>query len=70
MDNAMSDGWKFGWQRMRGAARPVMPVILRDPSVGGKKEFVGDLHLMKPHEYEDDLDTLAERYPCPPFELD
>jgi hypothetical protein len=66
-----SDGRMFGWQRTRGGARrPAMPVIVYDKRVGGGKEFVGDLHLLKPHEYGDDLDVLASRYPMPDVEMD
>lgn len=64
------DGRMFGWQRIRGGARrPAMPVIIFDKVVGGKKEFVA-LRLMEPNEYGDDLNVLAERYPCPVIETD
>lgn len=67
----VADGRRFGWQRVRGGTlRAAVPVVVYDIKVGGDKEFVGDLHLMKPREYSDDLATLAERYPCPPIESD
>lgn len=67
-----NDGRKFGWQRSRGGARsPATPVIVYgDGWVGGEKEMVGNLHMLKPHEYGLSLDELAGTYPCPPIETD
>lgn len=61
------DGRYFAWVRQRGAKNPVSPVIVYDKNIGGKMEYVGNLQMLKPHEYGDDLDALADRYPAPPI---
>lgn len=56
----------FAWVRARGASlRPAQPVIIHDKTIGPKLEFVGDLHLMKPHQDHLTIDELAECYPAP-----
>lgn len=61
------DGRMFGWQRVRSGRTQVTPVIIWDRLHGGSKnfDFVGGLHLMKPHEYGHTLDVLAAIYPAP-----
>lgn len=64
------DGRYFAWVRQRGAKIPASPVIVYDRNIGAKQEYVGNLHMLKPHEYGDDLDVLAARYPAPEVKED
>lgn len=56
----------FAWVRSRGATfTMVQPVVLHQPDVGPKLEFVGDTFLMKPHEHGMSMAELIEIYPAP-----
>jgi hypothetical protein len=64
------DGRFFAWQRSRNARDPVSPVIVHDPEIGPKMEFVGEKHVLSPVEYDDDFPKLMKRYPPPTMILD
>lgn len=63
----IDDGRAFGWQRTPNGRTPVTPVIIWDKLYGCAKNmvFVGDLHPLRPEQYDMTLAELAALYPAP-----